>query len=1303
MPEEFQVPSGTLVLETMVDFDGLNEGLEEFRKKGEEAGEDVGEAVGEGARKGGQRAEELAGKLESAKKSAEKAGEGARDAGEGFGDFADTAEGAAEASAGLALVVGRRLVSGLRGAVGWLGRTTSGLLGVTSVGLETAGQGLRELGQELKENGGAWRALGIAADGAGRTLQGVGVVLGKVAASITGVQVAAIAAAAALAHMGNRATDKFVPGWNRVLTLIPEGTEGLEELRDRVDALSASLGVAEGEALAAFYNVLSALPQLAQRPTEALKVLEAVLKATSTGFADGATAARAITSVMNAFGLEAEEALRVADQLFAAQNQGVLTFGEVAAEIGKVSDLTSSLNADFGDLLGILATVTPSGQNVSQTMTQISSVLGEILDPTEELNEALGGSAAGFVRDRGLVAALQRVAEVTEGNPEVIARMFGRKEAIALVVSLSRQLDTLEQKTRDIAEAGGETDRVVQRMNRSFEKQKDILDKQVNRTLRQLSDTWQGLRVTAVGALAAILQGINDVDDAVDHSLDNLILGLLAHPLSPVQSAAFTQRLSLNEELRKAAQRAGEAPDLVPGAGGRGGGGFLSIGLAEAEAARRQLEEATRLLGEIRTTAGEIPRVEPIEEESIRRMATFVGFRDALREMAELTGPVVGPGVEGFEAGPGGQLVAADEDVRRLASLAREMERINRVAETEEQRLRLAQKALDEHGLSVDDVKNSTSELADIILRELLRALPAWAEEMLGLTDETDDAADSTRDLVDHVENLVQLAGGVLALADAFGVFGDEAERELNRAVRSATQLVQGIQSLQSAIAQGASGLSLLGPIGAIAGGAAGLISGVAGLFGPSAEEQRAREEVQRQAFQLAETLRELERSAEAVRSVFETLSGGEIEQFREVFERLPDDLGGGELFSELFEILGDMGLTFADLKELAEAFNIELDHMQRFFEGERGPGMAEGIADEIEALERALQAAELERAFETFQGKMELLQQEFELFDIEDPLEQLRRIREELLAFGDLPPELAAALQEANLATEEGRAQLEATIQDLFTRLQEGQLSPEDLGDLTLPEFLDLLRKLEGTLDELAGGGGFDLGRALSDLRQEISILDLSQEDAFNRMVAILEERTGVSGLAELLRTQPGQAQSLIAELFRKARAAEPGAELFGELTKEEFLELLDRIERAQDAMEGAAEAGEDVGDRVVGFQEVNRATAVQAGQLVSFASANLELDRVRNELLRRLTAGSTPALPSVVAPRAVQTDAGGVSVRVDAPQITVSGVEAPEEAAREVAGALERRLLQGIDRALGDRVAAREKARGSPNTVRR
>lgn len=424
-------------------------------------------------------------------------------------------QGMITTATGAAIAVGGKLAGAITGLKGLLAGAATSVINFTAVGVLKMSAGLREAAESTRDAEGELSTIGRTADVAASGLEKVAKTALIISGVITGLQVAAAAAIAGTVVASARAAAEFTPAFNRVRTLVQGTPQEMDALRDSVSSLAAELGIEGAEAADTFYQVLSALPQLASEPVRALEILRVALEAGSTGFTDAATAAEAITAVMNAFSLEAEDARRVSDALFAAQDQGVLTFGEVASSIGTVADLTASLGGRFEDLLGIVATITPSGLGVSETFTQIRAALNNILKPSEDAKQAARELGVDFsataLKTKGLNGFLLDLIETTDGRTDQLSRFFGSQEALNLVVALARQTDVLREKTELVGSSAGSTSAKVDTMNESFERQKEILDQQLAGALRDVGFEFEAMGATGLRVVNSLIRGLREL------------------------------------------------------------------------------------------------------------------------------------------------------------------------------------------------------------------------------------------------------------------------------------------------------------------------------------------------------------------------------------------------------------------------------------------------------------------------------------------------------------------------------------------------------------------------------------------------------------------------------------------------------------------------------------------------------------------------------------------------------------------------------------------------------------------------
>jgi TP901 family phage tail tape measure protein len=79
---------------------------------------------------------------------------------------------------------------------------------------------------------------------------------------------------------------------------------------------------------------------------------------------------------------------QVSDVLFQTVNKGVLTFEELASQIGDVLPVASNLGVPLEDIGGALATITLHGVNAAEAATQLKQVLVSMLKPSDGSEEA---------------------------------------------------------------------------------------------------------------------------------------------------------------------------------------------------------------------------------------------------------------------------------------------------------------------------------------------------------------------------------------------------------------------------------------------------------------------------------------------------------------------------------------------------------------------------------------------------------------------------------------------------------------------------------------------------------------------------------------------------------------------------------------------------------------------------------------------------------------------------------------------------------------------------------------------------
>ncbi len=300
-------------------------------------------------------------------------------------------------------------------------------------------------------------------------------------------------------------TMKYMPAYSKALkTMAVEFGEG---------TVTLSKGL---------YDILSATIA----PAKALDVLAVSAKAAKAGMTTTAIAADAITSVLNSYGLAADEAGRVSDILFATVKRGKLTFAELAPNIGKVAAMASLAGLSFEELSAAISTMTRAGLKADLASTAIRALMTAFIKPTDGAKEA--AAELGLVlssttlRTIGLAGVMKKLKGVTA---EQVAALIPNIRATAGFAAALRQAGEMAFDLDMMLNATGMTQVAYEKMTATLA-----------HTMRRL---WQAVKIVSV-----------EVGARLAPSLDELAKRLISNQAVITDWAiAFTDRIVFVKEI----------------------------------------------------------------------------------------------------------------------------------------------------------------------------------------------------------------------------------------------------------------------------------------------------------------------------------------------------------------------------------------------------------------------------------------------------------------------------------------------------------------------------------------------------------------------------------------------------------------------------------------------------------------------------------------------------------------------------------------------------------------------------------
>jgi TP901 family phage tail tape measure protein len=279
------------------------------------------------------------------------------------------------------------------------------------------------------------------------------------------------------------------------------------KLNDQVLALTSDPRIAQAPATlaAGLYDIYSSGFQGA----DGMKVLQQSALAATAGITDTATSARAITSVLNAFSLGAEDSQRVSDVLFQTVNDGVITFEQLANNLGNVIPIANSLGLTVEEVGAAYAQMTLKGVNASQAETQIAGLMRAAVNPTDALTEAVQAhgyaSASAAIESKGLAGFLDIVNDAAGGNQETMFNLLGTQEAMNAATILGanntkgyrKELD----KMKGASKGAGATNKALEQQMKSASFQIAKMKQQV----LTLATVGFGILAPTIGKVAGVM------------------------------------------------------------------------------------------------------------------------------------------------------------------------------------------------------------------------------------------------------------------------------------------------------------------------------------------------------------------------------------------------------------------------------------------------------------------------------------------------------------------------------------------------------------------------------------------------------------------------------------------------------------------------------------------------------------------------------------------------------------------------------------------------------------------------------
>lgn len=395
-------------------------------------------------------------------------------------------------------------------------------------------QNLKDLEERAKNANVALAQLGQA----GESLKKVGGKINDLGKTIMPFSAAATGAGVA---MGKMATD-FEDAMAKVSTIADETEMSMEDMEKAIMELSNQTGISSTEIAGNVYDAISA----GQKTGDAVNFVSNATKLAKAGFTSSASALDVLTTIMNAYGLSADEVTKVSDVLIQTQNLGKTTVDELASSMGKVIPTAKANGVSIENLASMYAVMTANGIATAETTTYMNSMLNELgkqgtsaavafAKGTEHIKE--GGLTMKDAMDMGweLTDVLFILDEQAAESGTSIANMFGSAEAGKAANVLWDNAEKVNDVVLQMGESAGATDEAFGKLDtRSYKIEKSV--NQVKNTAIELGQVLMERLAPILDNLSAWIERVTQWFSGLDEETQNTIItiGLLVAAAAPV-------------------------------------------------------------------------------------------------------------------------------------------------------------------------------------------------------------------------------------------------------------------------------------------------------------------------------------------------------------------------------------------------------------------------------------------------------------------------------------------------------------------------------------------------------------------------------------------------------------------------------------------------------------------------------------------------------------------------------------------------------------------------------------------------
>ena len=312
----------------------------------------------------------------------------------------------------------------------------------------------------------------------------------------------------------------FQDAMAKVDTIADTSAVSLDDLSAQILDLSNQTGISANDIADATYNAISA----GQSTADAVNFVSNATSLAEAGFTDTASAIDVLTTIMNAYGLEADKVGSVSDMLINTQNKGKTTVAELSASMGKIIPTAKSMGVGLDQITAGYAIMTAKGIATAESTTYMNSMLNELGKSSTKVGQALKEETGKSFQElmgegKSVGDVLQIVKDHADKSGVAFNELWQSSEAgKAGLTLLSDGAESFNAMAKDMIASTGATSEAMEKL--------DTPSKKAKVAINELKNAGITLGQTALSALAPLIEKVSNGVEKLTTWFSNLSPGV---------------------------------------------------------------------------------------------------------------------------------------------------------------------------------------------------------------------------------------------------------------------------------------------------------------------------------------------------------------------------------------------------------------------------------------------------------------------------------------------------------------------------------------------------------------------------------------------------------------------------------------------------------------------------------------------------------------------------------------------------------------------------------------------------------